>query len=290
MDTKTKLQSDVADRELSLMCGGPFYRAQQALGLIRPNEWNNVRRLTFAIALGWLPIILITALFNPDGLVSLLRDYRVHSRMLIAVPVLLIGQLLLESRVRMVVAHITDAGLLETPDQARMDDMIAMVRRVRDSMLPELAILFLLIIHTATSFKGLVDATPWLAQGVKPDLRLTPAGWYVVLVSTTMFQFLLGLGLWKWLLWALFAFRLSKLNLKLVPAHPDRHGGLGFLGLTPVAFAPVAFAVTAVIGATWRHEILHYGASLMTFKLPAIALVVIIALVALGPLAFFFPG
>lgn len=286
---KADVQSVAGGRDLSLIRGGPFYRAQQAARLIRPNEWNHVRRLTFAIALGWLPLILITVLFNPSGLVSLLRDYRVHSRMLIAVPVLLIGQLLMEQRFRMVVEHIMRADLLQPPDLSRLYDIIATFRRLRDSPIPELVIVLLLIVHTVTSTKGLVDATPWLAHGTASDLRLTPAGWYAVLVSTTIFQFLLGLGLWKWLLWTLFAIKLSRLNLRLVATHPDGHGGLGFLGLTPVAFAPVVFAAATVIGATWRHEILHQGAKLMSFKLPAIALVVIIAMVALGPLAFFVP-
>jgi hypothetical protein len=77
--------------------------------------------------------------------------------------------------------------------------------------------------------------------------------------------------------------------MNLVPTHPDRHGGLGFLGLTPVGFAPISFAITAVIGASWRHEILRHNAHLMDFKLPAIALVVIIAALALLPLFFFVP-
>ena len=104
-----------------------------------------------------------------------------------------------------------------------------------------------------------------------------------------MFQFLLGLGLWEWLLWTWFAFKLSRQNLRLVPTHPDEHGGLGFLGLTAAAFAPVAFAATAVIGATWRDDILHHGARLMDFKLEAIVLLMVIVLVALGPLLFFVP-
>jgi len=81
---------------------------------------------------------------------------------------------------------------------------------------------------------------------------------------------------------------LSRLDLKLVPTHPDGHGGLGFLGLTPVAFTPISFAAATVIGATWRQELLH-GANLVAFKVPAIILVIIIGLVALGPLAFFVP-
>jgi len=176
METKTASQSIVAEFELSLIRGGPFYRAQQAARLIRPNDWNHSRRLTLAIAIGWLPLILITALFNPDGLVSLLKDYRVDSRMLIAVPVLLIGQLLMESRFRMVVRHIAEADLLGTWDWARMENVIGILKRLRDSLFPEATILVLLMVHTLTAFRDLVDVTPWLAYGAEPNLHLTPAG------------------------------------------------------------------------------------------------------------------
>ena len=209
--------------------------------------------------------------------------------MLIAVPVLLVGELLMESRFRAVMGHIRQAGLLDACDLAHIDNVIATLVRIRDSFLPEFAILLLLIVHTATSYKGLVDTTPWLSRGSGPELHLTAAGWYAVLVSTSIFQFLLGLGLWRWLLWTFFAFKLSRRNLKLVPTHPDEHGGLGFLGLTSAAFAPIAFSATAVIAATWRNDILHHGAHLVNFKLPAIVLVALTALVALGPLAFFVP-
>lgn len=289
MDTKPAPNVQHNDPIPSLVRGGPFYRAQQATRLIRPDQWNLARRVTAAVAIGWLPPLLITAVFNLGGLASFLRDYRVHSRMLIAVPVLLFGQVLMESRFQIVVGHFTAAGLLDAPDIARMRDTINRVVRLGDSFLPELAILVILIVHTATSERGLVDATPWLAYGTGDALRLTAAGWYVVLVSVSIFQFLLGLSLWKWLLWTFFAFKLSRLNLRLVPTHPDEHGGLGFLGMTPIAFAPIVFAANSVIGATWQHEILARHANLMTYKLPGIVLLVLIAMVALGPLAFFVP-
>jgi hypothetical protein len=241
------------------------------------------------VAVGWLPLALITALVNPESLVSFLRDYRVHARMLIAVPILLAGELLMEARFRVVLAHIRKAGLLESADLAYMDDAIANLVQVRDSFLPELAILLVLIVHTATSYAGLIDATPWLSYGTAPDLHLTAAGLYAVWVSAPIFQFLLGLELWRWLLWTFLAFKLSTCKLKLVATHPDEHGGLGFLGLTAAAFTPVATAVTTVIAATWRQDILHHGAHLMNFRLPAIVLVAIIALIALGPLVFFVP-
>ncbi len=289
MDTKTSALLQAAAGELSLVRGGPFFRAQEALGLIRPNQWNFTRRILILIAIGWLPLVIFTAVLNPQGLLSLLREYRIHARLLIAVPALLIGESFMESRFRLVMQHIRQVGLLDAPDLAYMDEVIATLTRLRDAYLPELVVFVLLIIHTAVSYRGLVDAAPWLGYGSGADLRLTVAGWYAVLVSAPLFQFLLGLSLWEWLLWTYFAFRLSQRNLRLVPTHPDEHGGLGFLGLTAVAFAPVAFAATAVIGATWRNDILHHGAQLMDFKLQAIVLLVIIAMVALGPLLFFVP-
>lgn len=275
--------------DLSLIRGGPFYRAQQAARLIRQGQWNHARRVTVAVALTWLPLVAITAIHNPTALTSLLRDYRVYARLLIAVPVLLIGQLMMDVRFRMIVSHIGEAHLIGSQDWPRLDSIVGMVKRLRDSIWPETAILVLVLIHTAMTFRTQIDSTPWIASGTRLNLHLTPAGWYGVLVSATFFQFLLGLGLWKWLLWAIFAFRFSRLDLQLVPTHPDRHGGLGFLGLTPIAFAPISFAASAAIGSTWRHDILVHGARLASFKLPALVLLILIALIALGPLAFFAP-
>ena len=271
------------------MRGGPFYRVQQFLRLISPDRWNLGRRIIFLIAVGWLPLVLITAILNPDGLLSLVKEYRVHARLLIALPVLLFGEYFMESRFRMVMRHIRQVDLLDAADLAYIDGVIATLVRVRDAFLPELVVLVVLIVHTAASYKGLVDATPWLGHRDGVDLHLTVAGWYAVLVSAPLFQFLLGLSLWRWLMWTFFAFKLSGRNLRLVPTHPDEHGGLGFLGLTVAAFAPVAFAATAVIGATWRNDILRHGARLMDFKLEAIVLVMIIAVVAFGPVLFFVP-
>jgi hypothetical protein len=70
----------------SFVRGGPFYRAQRALGLIHPNHWNLGRRIAVLIVITWLPLLVLTAFLNFQGWNSLLRDYRVRARLLIAVP------------------------------------------------------------------------------------------------------------------------------------------------------------------------------------------------------------
>jgi hypothetical protein len=75
----------------------------------------------------------------------------------------------------------------------------------------------------------------------RSQAHVTPAGWYFGLVSQMIYRFLVGLSLWKWLLFTFCLFKLSRLDLKLVATHPDHHGGIGFLGPAPMVFAPVAF-------------------------------------------------
>jgi hypothetical protein len=291
MDATINLSSapEETESEVSLVRGGAFYRAQRAVRLTAEDRFNLGRRISLAIAVTLLPIILITAFLNPSGLHSLLIDYRVYARMIIAVPVLLIGEVLMEGRFRATTSYIRNAGLLDASDTAFMREVTNKLIRLRDSAIPEMLIGVLIVVYFATTYRIQLDPTPWLTYGTASDLHLTPAGWYAILVGAPLWLFLMGLALWRWLLWAFYAFKLSRRKLILVPMHPDQCGGLGFLGLSAQAFAPIAFAASTVIGSAWREEILHQGAHLMDFKITLAVLLAIIAIVAFGPLVFFLP-
>ncbi len=278
--------------EVSLVRGGPFYRVQEAARLIESDRWNLGRRAIFAIAIGWLPLALITLLFNPRAVVGLFTDYTVNARVLIGIPVLLAGQVVMETAFRTVLRHIRHAALLTPPDWGRLDETLVKLMRLRDSAIPELLIAVAVYAHVAQLVQThLVLARPWVLAGTGGEAHLSPAGWYYVLISQFLYQFLFGVSLWKWLLWWIFLFRLSRLDLQLMPTHPDQHGGIGFLGVSPMAIVPTIFAGSAVIGSTWRADILRSGGAvhLMSFKFDAIALLAIVLILALGPLIFFVP-
>jgi hypothetical protein len=278
--------------DLSLIRGGLFYRMQRATRLMDEQRWLFGRRVILAVAITWAPLLIMTWLFNPHGFPSLIRDYRVYARLLVAVPVLLLGQIIMETRFRMVVQHVRDAGLLDEAGLRKLDEVIAQLRRLRDSIFPELIVIVGAYAHTAAIWHSRFAVAPeWAAyRGAGSAITITPAGLYFGLISQVFYQILIGLALWKWLLWAFFLFKLSRTKLKLVATHPDGHGGLGFLGLSPLGFAPVAFAGSAVIGAMWRYQILHAGAHLRDYTLSGGVLLGIVILIALGPLAFFIRG
>jgi hypothetical protein len=276
--------------DTSLYCGGLFYRAQSLFHLVGFGHLDIARQAMAILAVAWLPLVILTALFHFDQLPGLLKDYIVYSRTAIAVPVLLIGQFMMEDRYRVIVTHVRRAGLLETKDLQNLNGVLGMLRRLRDSPLPELIIVALVFANLAVIWKSKFSIAPgWAVYRSDGALHLTFTGWYYGLISMPLYQFLIGLNLWKWLLWTFLLFKLSRLDLKLYAAHPDAHGGLGFLGLSPIGFAPIAFAISTAIGGTWRHEILYYDVRLANYKISAIFLFAMIFIVALLPLCFFYP-
>jgi len=282
--------ANVARDEVSLVRGGPFYRAQEALRLVHPNDWHLGRRVIFAIAIGWLPLVLITLLLKPHALVGLLTDYTVNARMLFGVPVLLAGQPVMETTFRAIVRAVRDAGLLTSSDTDRLDQTLVRLIRLRDSVIPELIFVVVAYAKVAGTVQTqLMFARPWGLVGTGVDVHLSAAGWYYVLVSQLLYQLLILISVWKWVLWCIFLYRLSKLELQLVPTHPDQHGGVGFLGLSPVAITPTIVVVSAVIGATWRSEIFREHVHWLSFKVEAIVLVGVVLIVAMGPLILFVP-
>lgn len=281
-------QSTDNEDDVSLFRGGLVYRAQVLAHLIDTERWNVPRRVVIVLVLTWLPLVIITAFFDRDQLFSLLTDYQVYSRVAIAIPVLLIGQLVMEDRFSVVARHVRKAQLLSDDELRKLKDVLARIRRLRDSPLSEGIILALIFVDLVLIWKSRVASGPaWAVypNGGVNELRV--AGWYYGLVVAPIYQLLLALCFWKWLLWSFFLFRLSRMNLELVATHPDGHGGLGFLGLSPIGFVPVAFALSAVIGASWSSAIRNQSARLANFKFPAIILIVLMFLIALAPLALF---
>jgi hypothetical protein len=92
------------------------------------------------------------------------------------------------------------------------------------------------------------------------------------------------LFVWFWLLW-----RISLLNLRREPAHPDRAGGLSFLGTASYSFAPILFAQGAVIAGVFADQVVIERQPFLGFKVTAAALAIFWVLALLAPLTMFTP-
>jgi hypothetical protein len=81
----------------------------------------------------------------------------------------------------------------------------------------------------------------------------------------------------------------SRLPLSLVPTHPDRVCGLGFLSNTVYAFTPLVLAHGGLYAGFIANRIFYLGAALPEFKIELAVLVVFLLCLVLGPLLVFAP-
>ncbi|HET9694373.1 MAG TPA: hypothetical protein VFP48_08300, partial [Steroidobacteraceae bacterium] len=105
--------------------------------------------------------------------------------------------------------------------------------------------------------------------------------------SLPIFQFLLCRWYYRILLWAALLWHVSRIELQLVPTHPDRVGGLGFLSNTVFAFVPLILAHGVLLAGVLANQIFHAGARLTDFRLEILLLVIFLVVLVVGPLTVF---
>ena len=93
--------------------------------------------------------------------------------------------------------------------------------------------------------------------------------------------------LWRLLIWGLFLFRVSRLDLHLVAAHPDLVGGLQFVGLSMRAFLLLSFAISTMVAGGVAYRVLNMGTSFFSFIYVISAVVILNLALFAGPLLVF---
>jgi hypothetical protein len=112
--------------------------------------------------------------------------------------------------------------------------------------------------------------------------------WYVY-VSVPLYQFLLVRWYYRMFIWTRFLWQVSRIELSLIPTHPDRVGGLGFLANTVYAFMPLAVAHGVMLAGPIANRIFYLGAALPEWKVEIAVLVTFMLCLVLGPLLVFAP-
>ena len=179
-----------------------------------------------------------------------LWDFTVHIRFLICVPLLIIAEVVLEARTRAVVKHFIASGIIQEKNHGDFESVVRRAVRLQDSLLAEAIIIGLVIVSVIfIRIEYLGSASTWRVLVSAAERRRTLAGWWYLIVAIPFFQFLLGRWLWRFLIWSHFLWGLSKMDLRLIPTHPDLAAGLGFLSPAQAKYGIIVFALSSVIAA-----------------------------------------
>lgn len=287
-------QASVDSQDFSLVQGGPLFQLLYRAHLYGDGLTLLKRRVVFFSTVAWLPLLVLSALggelVEGDAAIPFMRDVDVHVKFLVVVPLLIIAELVVHRFLRPIVAQFLKQGLLSESAKPRFDAAVASALRLRNSLLAEVLLLAFVygvgILVVWRHYTGL-NAITWYATPSAGGTSLTLTGMWYGIVSLPIFQFLALRWIYRLLIWARLLFQISRLDLNLVPTHPDRSGGLGFLSNVLYAFFPLALAFGAVLSGNLASRILYTGAKLPDFKLQIAAAVILLVLIFVGPLLVF---
>jgi hypothetical protein len=295
--TPVSVDGPVQDpQDFSLVLGGPLFQlmrwahlSDDALLLVR-------RRIVVIALVCWLPLLVLAALggqlLDGNATVPFLRDVEVHVRFLIAVPLLIGAEIVVHRRMRNVIKVFLERHLIPDSAMSRFDAAITSALRLRNSVLAEMLLLAFVyavgILVVWPNFTALDTAT-WYATPSVDGPRLSLSGMWFAYVSLPIFQFLLVRWYFRFFIWARFLWQVSRIELRLVPTHPDRSGGLGFLSDMVHAFIPVLVAHGVLVAGNLANRIFYAGASLVDFKLEILFFIIFLQFVVTGPLLVFAP-
>lgn len=275
----------------SLVKGGLAYRLLTRAGLICRETHDVTKAAIVLAAVTWLPLLVLSA---AQGLaigqavqVPFLCDFAAYARFIVAVPMFLLAEMVVDRWLRPGVEQFRRTALIEEADIPRFDAAVRQVSMLRDSALAELVILAGIWATAALGFSHEVSGqvSTWRA----PSHHLTPQGWYYAFVSMSIFRFLFYRWGLRIIIWFWFLFRVSRLHLKLIPTHPDLSGGLGFLGVVQSGFWPVVLPASTVLAGVYADKIVYERTSMSSLEFAISGWLVAVLIVFLGPLLVYAP-
>jgi hypothetical protein len=283
-----KEQSPINYKEFSLIKGGLLYRLLVRMRLMRPDLEPLYSRAIIIALLTWLPLLVLSAMqglaLGGSITIPFLYDITVSVRLLLALPLLIVAERIVDSRSNEVICHFIESGLIDDKDVSKYESIVRQVGRMVNSLPVEAVILALVIVNTVFLRLELSEtSSTWRFLVTRAGTTMTPAGWWNFVFCVPIFQFLLVRWLYRYLVWCWFLWRVSRLDLRLVPTHPDRVGGLAFLGVLQVKFCPIIFALASVLSAYVGQEVLFNGAALKQFTVMILGNTLLILAIFLGP-------
>jgi hypothetical protein len=282
--------------DFSLVLGGPLYQLWQRTRLAGNALQLLHRRVIALVLLTWAPLLLLSVVeghaWGDSVKLPFLHDIDLHARLLLALPLLIVAELVVHQRMRVVVRQFVDRHLIPDAARAKFNAAITAAMRLRNSITAEvllIALVYIVGVGFIWRTQVALDVTSWYGVAGSEKLQPSLAGWWLGCVSLPVFQFLLVRWYFRLFIWARFLWQVSRIELNLAPMHPDRCGGLGFLALVSQAFSPLLLAQGALLAGMMANRIFYAGAKLPDFKLELIGMVAVMVFAVLGPLLVFGP-
>ena len=220
----------------------------------------------------WLPLVILSSF----GSKSLLWDITTNVRFLFVLPLLMLTPYFIRESLWRIVNHFTESKIVTESEKDLFQSYIQTTLHWRDSGIVK--ILLWVIIYIGVF---LVSQPPISTAALANN-------WFKF-VSQPIYLFVQLYFIYRAILWWLFLFKVSRLDLQLKAAHGDEAGGLAFLGGSIRIFCLPIFALSASVSARAVNYILYEGGTLDELKIIVGILIGFFFLLFITPLFLFHP-
>jgi hypothetical protein len=290
---RSEMLSDTT-KDFSLVLGGPLYQFLVRVGLVRPPFDRVAARIIVITLFAWVPLLLLTALggrLTSGVKVPFLYDVEAHCRLLLTLPLLIGAEVTIHRRMRMMILQFVERQIITPSALPKFEGVIGSALRLRNSPVIELGLLALVFVAASFWLKGVlaIQSDTWYAAVTAGEKVLAPAGYWYQFVSLPIFQFIILRWYFRLFIWGRLLWQVSRLELRLVPSHPDGRCGLGFLGGNAFAMGPFLMAHSVLLSGFIANRILYEGTRLPDYRFEIVAVALLLYIVGLGPICVFAP-
>jgi hypothetical protein len=180
-------QANLESPDFSLVLGGPLFQLFRRTRLSGDALELLLRRILVITLFAWLPLLILSLIegsaFGGALKIPFLYDVEAHARFLVALPALIIAEVVVHRRISPLARRLVERRIVVTEDLPRFRAAVESALRARNSVALEVVLLALVYTLGLWIWRSqvAVGAATWYATPGGGHLNLTPAGcWYAL--------------------------------------------------------------------------------------------------------------
>jgi hypothetical protein len=293
MNDNTKSKINISD----YIVDGPSQKVLRKLKLENEADSSMRKKIIFFLILSWLPLLILSLIestaYNPSVKIPLLLDFVIYIRVFVVIPLVFITERIISYIISKSLSHFIESGIVADNNIEDYKISLRFFGRYKDTGIIDLIIIviaYAIVIggwgNIWKSYDMAADLTSWqFSQKVHGQFSL--AGYWYAFITIPIYLFFFCKLLWKFILWAIMLFRISKMKLNLFPTDPDRSGGLGFLGHNQVFFGLLGVILNSILAAEIASKVLYADLKIADFKYIIPGFVLLFTFILIIPMFFF---
>ena len=265
--------------------------------LILSNDQHTGLRILIMSGIAWFPLVVLTLVdgtFVADDLtMPFVRDVIPYVRGLIAIPLLVMADNVIEPMMERIVKYLRSSGVVPDSEQVHLKKSVESTAYLLNAKWVQVILVVLAVLVSWAMQIDYVEmwkekgVTSWALHMEDSGIDETLSGTWFLLVTSPMVSFLLYRWIWRFIVWSIFLWRISRMELELYASHTDLAGGLGMVGAGQSLFVIVFLIIAALISSQLASNILYEGDTLMDARLVVLVFIVISIVIIAIPLMFF---